>query len=250
MSELIDETGEETPYKLKDDILSEKLNEIQELSNTPIIDNLSKFILSTTSDQTVLDLLKYLQNEETLNYKDIKSFSLNNTTLESFKDAKDLLTLYRSVIVGARYDNIDLENIVGFNTTLNELSGKKENLNLAEIDGQTADLILEDINKLLSKLDYFERLHKLNNGDKYNIQDKTALNKNYIMFNKYKHFISILDKDNDWNQSKSFSELKNLILNDSPTLLENSGTDGNYANRKFSLTLEQKNEIEKESLAI
>jgi hypothetical protein len=70
------------------------------------------------------------------------------------------------------------------------------------------------------------------------------------MFNKYKHFISILDKDNDWNQSKSFSELKNLILNDSPTLLENSGTDGNYANRKFSLTLEQKNEIEKESLAI
>jgi hypothetical protein len=34
--------------------------------------------------------------------------------------------MYRAAIVGARYDNIDLDNIVGFNTTLNEISGEKE----------------------------------------------------------------------------------------------------------------------------
>jgi hypothetical protein len=42
--------------------------------------------------------------------------------------------MYRSAIVGARYDNVDLNNIVGFNTTLNELSGKDEKPDLAEID--------------------------------------------------------------------------------------------------------------------
>jgi hypothetical protein len=64
-----------------------------------------------------------LQSEETLNNGDIKSLSLDPTTQQRFKDARDLLTMYRSAIVGARYDNIDLDNIVGFNTTLNEISG-------------------------------------------------------------------------------------------------------------------------------
>jgi hypothetical protein len=43
--------------------------------------------------------------------------------------------MYRSAISGARFDNVDIDNIVGFNTTLNELSGANEGVKLAEIDG-------------------------------------------------------------------------------------------------------------------
>jgi hypothetical protein len=77
--------------------------------------------------------------------------------------------MYRSAIVGARVDNIDIDTIIGFNSALNEISGENETPKLAEIDSQTADLILEDINKVLKRLDYAESLHSLNTGDKYNV---------------------------------------------------------------------------------
>jgi hypothetical protein len=67
---------------------------------------------------------------------------LDNVTLQQFKEAEKLLLMYRSAIVGARTDSVDLDNIVGFNTTLNEISGTKDKIQLAEIDAQTADLIL------------------------------------------------------------------------------------------------------------
>jgi hypothetical protein len=160
--------------------------------------------------------------------------------------------MYRSAIVGARYDNVDLDNIVGFNTTLNEISGANETPKLAEIDAQTADLILEDISKVLDRLNYMERLHQLNTGDKFSIQDKTALNKQFILFNKVKSFVSILEDDEDekLKQSQSFLELKELVNSKSPTLLSNSGFGGKYADRKFSLSLDDKIKVERESIAL
>jgi flagellar biosynthesis/type III secretory pathway chaperone len=98
--------------------------------------------------------------------------------------------MYRTAIVGARYDNVDIDTIIGFNTTLNELSGKEESPKLAEIDAQTADLVLEDINKLLHRIEYIEQIHNLNTGNKYNVQNKTALNKQFILFNRFNQFIS------------------------------------------------------------
>lgn len=238
------------PYAPRYDELESKLKEIEKLSNTPIIENLSKFQLSTSIDKTVLDLLSYLQTEEFKNSKDIASFQLDNVTLQNIKDAKNLLNMYKSAIVGARYDNIDIDTIIGFNTTLNELTNKEGFPKLAEIDGQTSDLILEDINKLESRLDYFESLHNLNSGNKYNTQDKTALNKQFIIFNKTKSFISILEDDDDWNKTDSFIKLKQLINSDSPFLTKNSGFGKNYKDRIFSLSVDDKTKIERESIAL
>jgi hypothetical protein len=100
--------------------------------------------------------------------------------------------MYRSTIVGARYDHVDIDSIVGFNTTLNEVVGAEGAVKLAEIDAQTADLVLEDINKLLNRFDYMESIHNLNSGNKYNVQHKTAINKNFILFNKIKQFVSVV----------------------------------------------------------
>ena len=241
--------GDPDVFNAKWELIDNKLKEIDKLSNTPIIENLSKFQLSTNTDRTTLDLLSYLLNKEQESKKDISSFQLDSTTLEQFKDARDLLTMYRAAIVGARYDNVDLDNIVGFNTTLNEISGEKETSQLAEIDAVTADLILEDIDFLLKRLDYAEGLHKLNTGNKYNVQSKTALNKQFITHNKLKHFISIIEDDDDWkdvNGTTYLADLKQAIA-DAATLNANAGT-GNYDSRKFTLSLDEKAKIEEESI--
>ena len=231
--------------------LSKKAEKIDKLSNTPLIENLRQFQLSTDTDKTAVDLIEYLINKENSEKKDISSFQLDKVTLQQFKDAKNLLQMYRAAIVGARYDNVDLDNIVGFNTTLNEISGANETPQLAEIDAQTADLALEDINKALKRLDYAESLHKLNTGNKYNVQDKTALNKQFIIYNKLKTFVSILDNDqyDDWKQSESWREL-NEAINTSNTLSANSGFGGNYDTRNFTLNPNQKAAIEAESIKI
>jgi hypothetical protein len=118
--------------------------------------------------------------------------------------------MYRSAIVGARTDAVDLDNIVGFNTTLNEISGTKDKIQLAEIDAQTADLILQDVDTVLKRLDYAKTLHNLNTGNKYNVQAKTALNKQYIIHNKIQHFVSALGDKPEWEDKNGETELADL----------------------------------------
>ena len=233
---------EEIYYEL-DNKIREKRSQINQLPNTPIINNIAQFQLSTTIDKSAIDLINELIKKEGDSVKEIDTFQLDVNHAETFKQARKLLEMYRSAIVGARMDNIDIDSIVGFNVTLNELSGAKEQL--ATIDAQTSDLILEDINKLLLRLDYAEELNRINSGNKYNIQNKTALNKQYIIFNKLKTFISILDED-DWS-GQELDDLKAAIAN-ANELENNSNTK--YDERNFSLTPKQKQKIDEESINI
>ena len=230
--------------------LSEKLQILDNLPSTPIVDNLKKFHLSTTFDQSVLDLVIDMITQEGKFASQIDTFQLDTDTLNLFEEARHFLELYRSAIVGARYDNIDIDHIVGFNTTLNELSGTNEKPNLAEIDAQTADLILEDVNMVLKRINFAEGLHTLNTGNKYNVQDKTGLNKQYILYNKIKHFISVLGDDDEWKdkgEDTTRADLEAAIAK--ATLLSKYGHE-TYSERTFSISKEEKAEIEKQSIDI
>ena len=239
-------------FERKYDVLVEKINSLQDLPSTPILEGLRRFQLSTTVDQTVMDLVEAMILKENTEKKDISAFQLDNVTLEQFEAAKQFLEMYRAAIVGARYDNVDLDSIVGFNTTLNEVSGTNEGPKLAEIDAQTADLILEDINKLLMRLDYSKEVHKLNTGNKYNVQNKTALNKQFILHNKLKTFISILEDDDDWKDEDGSTELADLkdAIASATTLNASSGFGQAFEARNFTLSPQQKEDIERESIAI
>ena len=240
----------EQEYRDKLQELVEKGKKIRELPNTPIIDNLSKFQLSTNVDKSVLDLVISLIDQEESDKNQISDFQLNKDTIDLFAPARTFLELYRSTIVGARYDNVDLDHIVGFNTTLNELSGSKEKPNLAEIDAQTADLILQDINMALARLDYAEGLHNLNTGNKYNVQNKASLNKQFIMYNRIDQFVSTIQDDDDWKDKDGDTSLADLktILNSSKTLKEKTGIKN--SERKFALSPDEKLKIEKESIEL
>ena len=241
-------------YEQRMNELDAKAEQIKSLSNTPIVENLRQFQLSTNTDKTVVDLIEFLIKKEQDEKKEISTFQLDQVTLDQFKEARKLIEMYRSAIVGARFDNVDLDNIVGFNTTLNEISGTNETPKLAEIDAQTADLILEDINKVLARLSYAEGLHKLNTGNKYNVQNKTALNKQFILFNKIRNFISILDEDDDdlWKDKEGVTSRQELeaAINAASTLKGASGYKQNYQARNFILSPEEKALVEKESINV
>ena len=239
-------------YKGEQDQLYSKIDQLRELPNTPIVENLRQFQLATDTDKTAVDLIQELIVREQKEHSDISALQFDKFTLEQFKDTRKLLEMYRSAIVGARYDHVDIDSIVGFNTTLNEVMGAKGTVKLAEIDAQTADLVLEDINKLLNRLDYMESIHKLNSGNKYNIQHKTAINKNFILFNKINQLISTIqdDKDKEWQDKDGENELAQLVLamNRASTLASNTGKT--YNDRTFTLDPTQKVAIENEMLDI
>lgn len=236
----------------KRDELLDKLSKIEKLSNTPILENLKKFQLSTNTDKSVLDLIDFLIKKEEKESGDISTFQIDTNNLALFDDARKLLEMYRSAIVGARYDNVDIDSIVGFNTTLNELSGTKDTIKLAEINAQTADLILEDINTILKRLDYAEGLHSLNAGNKFNVQNKTAINKQYILYNRINKFISTVQDDDDWKDKEGDDTLAQLVqaVANAQTLQANSGLNATFEARNFGLNPRQKEEIEKESINI
>ena len=230
--------------------LQDKASQVEELPVTPIIENLRKFQLTTNVDQTVVDLVIDLITQEKGSKSQIDTFQLSQDTLNLFESARTFLELYRSTIVGARFDNVDLDHIVGFNTTLNELSGAEEKPHLAEIDAQTADLILQDINMVLKRIDYAEGLHNLNTGNKYNVQNKASLNKQFIFYNRINQFISTVQNDDEWKDKDGDTSLEELqaVLQKCTTLKSNTGET--VDKRKFSLTSDDKYEIEKESITL
>lgn len=241
---------EESESDTKMTELIEKRKKVEDLPNTPIIANLSKFQLSTNVDKSVLDLVSSLIDQEDEVKSQISDFQLNQDTLNLFENARAFLELYRSTIVGARFDNVDLDHIVGFNTTLNELSGSEEKPHLAEIDAQTADLILQDVNMVLNRIDYAEGLHNLNTGNKYNVQNKASLNKQFILYNRINQFISTVQEDDEWKDKDGDTSLEELqaALQKCTVLEKNTGET--VDKRKFSLSPDDKYEIEKESIAL
>ena len=131
------------------------------------VEGIKKIIVVAGHEFVLLE--KYASKQELLEaVADVNAIIIRSDIIDAeVMDAAPNLKIV--VRAGAGYDNVDLDNIVGFNTTLNEISGANETPKLAEIDAQTADLALEDINKALKRLDYAESLHKLNTGNKYNV---------------------------------------------------------------------------------
>jgi len=70
--------------------------------------------------------------------------------------------MYKASILGARTDAASFNNLFGYNATLNEIGATETKL--AEIDSQTADIFVEDINTNLNKLEFLKSLFLINQG--------------------------------------------------------------------------------------
>jgi hypothetical protein len=147
--------------------------------------------------------------------------------------------MLKATILAARTDGVSGSNAVGYNVTANEVLKDSD---LATIDKNNANVLLQDINKVEDKLKYYQRLHAINTGQKLKEHYKVQANKDIISFNKLKKLVTENDwppKDSGW---KGVDEFK-ASLTSGFEIIDTLDEDENIETRKLSL-----NEFEKVSL--
>ena len=228
--------------------LQQKIEQIKALSHTPVVDLLESFKVATsTTDLSVKDVLTKVNQLINQGYADISTITYGDDLGKQIQEVDELIDLLASSLYATRVDKSSTINAWGYSKTLNELNkkyGNKEWVELAEIEGEKADLLMQDLSLIKQKLLFAKNLNGVNNGQKLNQQSKVGYNKQFIFFNKFERFVNELpDELTDWN----FSSIQEALRNANILKKYNSK---NWSERRFSLTPEEKIDIEKESLML
>lgn len=235
--------GEEidpNPYLPQLNRLDELDSKIDSLNNTPFEQNLNQFAISIGQDPiNITKLLKDLNN--IFNKSSVQDFTIEGTTLEELSNAIATIEIYKQAILGARTDDANLDDLFGYNATLNEVSKKLgKDLDLAEINSSVADIFLADIDTNLNKLKFFEKLYTVNQGQKLGRQNKISVKKDLLFYNGLKKIISVGDND-PIRQLEGFAEFE-VELNSLSFLDEILGR------KSYSLSNDEKIQFEQQKI--
>lgn len=208
LTEIFTET-EEVRQKIND--LS---TAVDNLSNTPLEINLNE--LAKTLGKKPISFVDTIEkaNQVFNNVSnDISLFNINDDLQKDIVDLLYMMDLYEAIILGSRTDSANLNDYWGYNATLNQISRNIKGVtatNYAEIDHQTADIFIADLQAARNKLNYLLDLNAINNNQKLTKQDRVSDRKNILMYNRLKYIVSIDDDDfiSDW---EGFQELKAVI---------------------------------------
>ncbi len=241
----------------KSNLLSEKLKQIQNLPYTPLISMLEQFVVNLDTKSNVVSLIEAAINQENSNETGLYNLFLNSKTVSDFDEAIKVLKLFRSIIAGSQHDNMDIDNLSGNTRTMNAV-GKtpwQKSEKFVEIDEQTAQLALIDINSAINRLEVIQQINALNSGNKLNLQNHTSINKNYIFYNRMQKFITDLDDQ----MSKPDSEIKKYVTLESLAKLKEAltsmdihekGSNADVKDRKFDLTQDERNKLNQEAFTL
>lgn len=245
-----EEVADERGNKFKSFIanLNNKIEQIKELHSTPIITLLENFKLATSeSDTSVKDVMEYVNNLLNQSYEDIESFGYSDAIETQLDEISELIDTLASALYATRVDEAGIRNAWGYSKTLNELNKKYGNdqwVELTEIEGKTADLLMQDLALVKQKVHFAKNLRAVNNGQKLNKQAKVGYNKQFIFYNKLRNLFQLLPEQlSNWNL-----ESLQKVLNEDLLLSRYGGKD--WSKRKFSLTPEEKIRIEQEQLMV
>ena len=230
------------------DNLDQKIEAIQQLSHTPIIDLLENFKIATSESNTsVKQVMQAVNTILNQSYEDLQSFNYSEQIDKQLDEVIELIDLLSSTLYATRVDEAGVNNAWGYSKTLNELNKKYGNadwVELAEIQGTTADLLMQDLAMIKQKLYFAKNLRKVNNGQKLNRQTRVGYNKQYIFYNKVKKLFQLLpEKLPEWN----LESVQEVLSKDLLLARYNGKTS---AERKFSLTPDEKLQIEQEQMML
>ena len=210
---------------------------IKNASYTNVTTFIQEFIKNNTDFN--IDFIKLVNTiNEILNQNPLNEIDLGNY-LDDINTVIGVLNNLKAVIKGAYTDeSIAIDNLFGFNLTLNELAHKhnKPWEDLPVISSSKASIILQDIELIEDKLQQARKLHELNTNKKLNVHDKIAVNKALLIYNKLKKFI--VNIDDSWAKK----ELLQKALEEA-TVLQS-------IDNKLILTEEQKIKLEQELITI
>lgn len=189
--------------------------QIEKLPTTPALEFIDKFKIGATNSQ-----LKFTDHwQQTIdlldnNKDDMSEFGTDEVWEDNNQEALRLAKAFRSVLNGMKVDNADINNPTGYSRMLNlvyQKSAQKNYVPLAEISTQEANMMLEDVNKIIARLEFADTLAKMNRGQKLKEQNKVAARKNQLLYNGTKRLIDTLS-DSDWKDT-SIADLKNAFNN-------------------------------------
>lgn len=189
--------------------------QIEKLPTTPALEFIDKFKIGATNSQ-----LKFTDHwQQTIdlldnNKDDMSEFGTDEVWEANNQEALRLAKAFRSVLNGMKVDNADINNPTGYSRMLNlvyQKSAQKNYVPLAEISTQEANMMLEDVNKIIARLEFADTLTKMNRGQKLKEQNKVAARKNQLLYNGTKRLIDTLS-DSDWKDT-SIADLKNAFNN-------------------------------------
>lgn len=189
--------------------------QIEKLPTTPALEFIDKFKIGTTNSQ--LKFSDHWQQTMDLldnNKDDMSEFGTDEVWEANNQEALRLAKAFRSVLNGMKVDNADINNPTGYSRMLNlvyQKSAQKNYVPLAEISTQEANMMLEDVNKIIARLEFADTLTKMNRGQKLKEQNKVAARKNQLLYNGTKRLIDTLS-DSDWKDT-SIADLKNTFNN-------------------------------------
>lgn len=190
-------------------------DQIEKLPTTPALEFIDKFKIGATNSQ-----LKFSDHwQQTIdlldnNKDDISEFGTDEVWEANNQEALRLAKAFRSVLNGMKVDNADINNPTGYSRMLNlvyQKSAQKNYVPLAEISTQEANMMLEDVSKIIARLEFADTLTKMNRGQKLKEQNKVAARKNQLLYNGTKRLIDTLS-DSDWKDT-SIADLKNTFNN-------------------------------------
>ena len=188
-------------------------DQIEKLPTTPALEFIDKFKIGATNSQ-----LKFTdQWQQTMdlldnNKDDMSEFGTDEVWEANNQEALRLAKAFRSVLNGMKVDNADINNPTGYSRIRNlvyQKSAQKNYVPLAEISTQEANMMLEDVSKIIARLEFADTLAKMNRGQKLKEQNKVAARKNQLLYNGTKRLIDTLS-DSDWKDT-SIADLKNTF---------------------------------------
>lgn len=202
--------------------------QIEKLSTTPALEFIDKFKIGATNSQ--LKFSDHWQQTMDLldnNKDDMSEFGTDEVWEANNQEALRLAKAFRSVLNGMKVDNADINNPTGYSRMLNlvyQKSAQKNYVPLAEISTQEANMMLEDVNKIIARLEFADTLTKMNRGQKLKEQNKVAARKNQLLYNGTKRLIDTLS-DSDWKDT-SIADLKNTFNNITTEVKDALESDG------------------------
>lgn len=241
----MEEVGFNEQEQLNSDIVKNisYIKTLDSLSTSPVFSIIKGLAVNTNGVDLDIEALNNQLQQILNDYRNnIENITLEDSMVSNLKRAIGIMELYRKILLAARTDYTAVNNVFGFNTTLNEIAertGEENYSPLFELDSFTADNMLLDLDVFLNKFKFFESLYFYNTGQKLSRNRRVAAKVDLLVYKKLKYLIQVPELKK-W---EGYLELSNTIsgatLHDKLLLENNTQTD-----------IQQAKDLEKESIQI
>lgn len=220
-------------------LAGEVVRELRSKPYSPVNELLDQYENSINSTVKTSDLVTQLESQLIhAQFNDsVSEFGIGGETQKALNNALNNIKLLKAYILSMRTDAVSATNLVGYTAAVNDVNGT----DYATIDKTYADVLIQDLMKIETSLQYFKKLNEINSGQKLTEHAKTSVKKDFLIHDKLHKLVFSTPgwPPADW---QGINELKQAF--DSLTFLG----DENIDRTNFNLNDQQKVSLEKDRL--